>query len=459
MIEKVNQITNNPIEAFKNSERTQITKALMEEEENNNTVQCGCVGFERDKNGKKIKKKDDKILETELLESIITKIGALLALSFGDAGSEIIAKNMKKNSTGEVNPMIAGKKVTGIYCFCDIRNFTDTTEILQEKVMVFVNEIAEIVHEISSEYGGSANKNIGDAFLLVWKFNNMFNYIDKATKELSVYNCKQVNQICDMALIAVITILAKIYKSNTLDKYRQNTALNKKFNGYSVRIGFGVHLGWSIEGAIGSTFKIDASYLSPNANMSNSLEEKTKEYGALLVLSDKFVEHLTEDAQRELRMIDLINGDEPIGLYTVDLDLTNLTIEDEESELQELFGDDAANGNTTAMKRFARYHKRMNRKKNLDDALSFPPKKNNWLDYVENSEDFTLMRQSFPEEFYEYYNEGFDEYHFGDWGVAKELLEKVLEIRSNDLPTLRMMKTMKEHNYIKPPTWAGNTEF
>lgn len=36
--------------------------------------------------------------------------------------------------------------------------------------MVFVNEIAEIVHGTADHYNGSANKNIGDAFLLVWKF-------------------------------------------------------------------------------------------------------------------------------------------------------------------------------------------------------------------------------------------------------------------------------------------------
>ena len=36
--------------------------------------------------------------------------------------------------------------------------------------MLFVNEIAEIVHSTVDSFGGSANKNIGDAFLLVWKF-------------------------------------------------------------------------------------------------------------------------------------------------------------------------------------------------------------------------------------------------------------------------------------------------
>ena len=36
--------------------------------------------------------------------------------------------------------------------------------------MVFVNEIAEIVHSTVDSMSGSANKNIGDAFLLVCKY-------------------------------------------------------------------------------------------------------------------------------------------------------------------------------------------------------------------------------------------------------------------------------------------------
>ena len=34
------------------------------------------------------------------------------------------------NKDGEVDPMIPGKKIIGIFGFCDIRNFTDATEVL-----------------------------------------------------------------------------------------------------------------------------------------------------------------------------------------------------------------------------------------------------------------------------------------------------------------------------------------
>ena len=448
MISKVKEITKNPIEALQKNEKEEITKALIQEEEEKNAF-CHC-GSDNKKNT--LKKKKEAPLETEVLENTITKIGALLALSFGDAGSEIIAKNMQKNSSGEVNPMIPGKKVCAIYGFCDIRNFTDTTEILQEKVMVFVNEIAEVVHELTSEYGGSANKNIGDAFLLVWKFQDRFCYTSKKTKELQVYNCEQVNQLCDMALISIILVLAKIYKSKTFDKYRNNEKLIKKFNGYSVKLGFGIHLGWSIEGAIGSSFKIDASYLSPNANMANTCEEKTKDYGALLIMTDKFVENLSENAQKKCRIVDIINGDETIGFYTIDLDLSALTIDEEESDSQNFFNADEVT------RKMTKYQKRMKRKKNIDDAMANPPKRKFWLDFEESSEDFAAMRNIYTDQFYEFYNEGFDEFNFGNWKKAKRLLEEVLKIKNDDKPTLRMLEKMKRYNYVKPAGWIGNTE-
>ncbi len=50
-------------------------------------------------------------------------------------------------------------------------------------------------------------------------------------------------------------------------------------------MGFGLHLGYAIEGAIGSEFKIDASYLSPNVNMASRLEAACAQFGVhLLVL-------------------------------------------------------------------------------------------------------------------------------------------------------------------------------
>lgn len=79
-----------------------------------------------------------------MLEKAIVKIGHLLAVGFGEAGSKIIAQNM--SSGGDIDPMMSGQRIFAIFGFCDIRNFTDSTEILQTEVMLFVNQIAEITH-------------------------------------------------------------------------------------------------------------------------------------------------------------------------------------------------------------------------------------------------------------------------------------------------------------------------
>jgi hypothetical protein len=44
--------------------------------------------------------------ETAILEQAIVKIGHLLALGFGEAGSKIIAANISNG--GDINPMMAG---------------------------------------------------------------------------------------------------------------------------------------------------------------------------------------------------------------------------------------------------------------------------------------------------------------------------------------------------------------
>jgi class 3 adenylate cyclase len=62
-------------------------------------------------------------------------------------------------------------------------------------------------------------------------------------------------------------------------------------------MGFGLHVGWAIEGAIGSFYKIDASYLSPNVNMASRLEAATKQFGVQLLISGQLFIVLTETAQ------------------------------------------------------------------------------------------------------------------------------------------------------------------
>lgn len=80
MLAKVRRISSNPLEA-----------AQIEEDE-------ALLLEELEKSGKLTKKKKEQgNYETNILEKTILKLGALLALGFGEAGAEIIAKNMENS--------------------------------------------------------------------------------------------------------------------------------------------------------------------------------------------------------------------------------------------------------------------------------------------------------------------------------------------------------------------------
>jgi hypothetical protein len=64
------------------------------------------------------------------------------------------------------------------------------------QVMLFVNRIAYIVHSIVVQCKGSANKNIGDAFLLTWKLDG--------------FTPVEVTTLTDKALYSFLKIIAEL---------------------------------------------------------------------------------------------------------------------------------------------------------------------------------------------------------------------------------------------------------
>ena len=228
MLEKINNITQNPLQAAQDEEEqaylmTKLGRKTLSDEDPN---------------------------ETGILLRIIVKIGRLLAVGFGEAGSEIIVKNL--SNRGAINAMIPGARVLAVFGFCDIRNFTDATEVLKEKVMVFVNEIAQIVHSKTNQFGGAANKNIGDAFLLVWKISgeeaDELAHLSGEMFEIGLKKLNRAKVAAELALYAFVKTLAEINQSQVLAKYHSHEGLRKRIRNFRVRMGFGLHLGWAIEG-------------------------------------------------------------------------------------------------------------------------------------------------------------------------------------------------------------------
>jgi hypothetical protein len=134
-------------------------------------------------------------METSFLKSTILRIGSLMKVGFGSAGVEIIQNNLEKGHNKNMLILNSqGSTVSCIFLFSDIRQFTDATEQLQEEVFVFTNRIAAVVHSICNSFGGAANKNIGDAFLLSWSLD------DKGSNESSTGPLKAKSNQADKAL-------------------------------------------------------------------------------------------------------------------------------------------------------------------------------------------------------------------------------------------------------------------
>mmetsp|Transcript_17831 Transcript_17831/g.51102 ORF Transcript_17831/g.51102 Transcript_17831/m.51102 type:complete len:937 (+) Transcript_17831:323-3133(+) len=353
--------------------------------------------------------------ETVLLQRTIAKIGQLLQIGFGEAGSEIIAMNMSNNSG--IEPMCDGVKIEAVFGFCDIRNFTDTTECLQEKVMVYVNKVGAIVHEATHTWYGAANKNIGDAFLLVWKVNG---------HKRGLPNGASAGNMCDNALIAFLKSIIDLKRENgpggCLNEYKDNPAIRRRFGegNFEIRLGMGLHIGWAIEGTIGSKYKIDASYLSPNVNMASRLEAATKQFRTPLLLSEDFYDALSSKARKRCRQIDKVTvkgSVQPMGLFTCDI----ITFPRSFGEAQ--FFDDG-----------------------VRKAFDF------------DGEDMDAIQAGMPPNFFAKFRVAMTAYFNGEWAVCKVELEKILEEKPEDGPAISLLEVMKKHDFLAPSGWRGYRE-
>jgi len=367
-------------------------------------------------------------METAVLEKTIIKIGSLLALGFGEAGAEIIGQNMKGGDSAALDVMIPGRRVDCIFGFCDIRNFSDATEVLQDQVMLFVNRIASVVHSCITEFFGSPNKNMGEAFLLTWR--------------LSGHVALKRQRLADMALISFVKIIAHTNKSPLLYEYRNHSKLLQRLPNYRVLMGFGLHSGWAIEGAIGSEFKIDASYLSPNVNMAARLEAMTKSCGCLILLSESLHQLMSDELAGECRLIDhvrLVGTNDPFKLYTLDLDDTALEVD---------FNEIVPKAGSRAEFK-ARFERQRRKKQWWND--DFPMYR-----LFDHDPDIQTMRSRFHIEHFCRFKMAYLNYEAGEWGVAKDMLESTrFLLGSDDGPSVAMLRYMRPFVWVAPKTWPG----
>jgi len=162
--------------------------------------------------------------------------------------------------------------------------------------------------------------------LLVWKFPNPNELKTKEPIEKIQFSAEN-RTIADMSVFSFLKILARMNKYKHIRMYRKHNGLNSAIENYKVEMGFGLHQGWAIEGAIGSYFKIDASYLSPNVNMASRLEMASLQYGVHILISGELVIICNKEVRKLMREVDVVKvkgSDKPMKLYTVDVQVEDI---------------------------------------------------------------------------------------------------------------------------------------
>jgi class 3 adenylate cyclase len=377
--------------------------------------------------------------ETIYLENVIVKIANLLIVEFGEAGTRIIIENLSAGNF--LDPMLPGAKMFGIFGFCIINRFADTSKALQTNIMLYVNKIAEVVHSVVDKYYGGTNKNIGDAFLILWRLSNA--EVD-STDDGLIAKTSSASFMFDMAVFAYLKIIAKLAKLQHIKDLEKDPEIVAKLPNFKVNLGFGLHTGWAIEGAIGSIYKIDASYLSPNVNIAARLEAATKQYGVRLLLSGSVYRNLSPHVQKLCREIDTITvkGSKlPIQLFTVDIDVSALEPKD------------CKYGHCTADDK---RHQRREKKKIFRDAVSASVITSQQIFASDN--DIKLMANTVTNDFRIQFQEGYEDYIAGRWSDCAEKLRQALLLLPQDGPTMTLLSYIESRNCTAPAHWAGFRE-
>merc|ERR1719469_1699114 len=130
-------------------------------------------------------------------------------------------------------------------------------------------------------------------------------------------------------MLSLMKIVGAVNTSPVLAEYREHPGMLQRVKNYRVQLGFGIHCGWTVEGAIGSPFKIDASYLSPNVNVAARLVSATKQFGVLLLASHFMIKLCSREMAVVCRLIDHVTvkgSKHPVRIFTVDLDYMQLEV-------------------------------------------------------------------------------------------------------------------------------------
>lgn len=254
--------------------------------------------------------------------------------------------------------------------------------------------------------------------------------------------------------------------------------------GFSVQTGYGLHMGWAIEGAIGSDLKIDASYLSPNVNLASRLEAATKQYHVRILISEQVhaimspstrvsanarrttvgwltpslpaLRHPRQALMRKVDCVTVKGSSRPMVLYTYDI------AEDEENmRAAERLDPSLVTGGAPEDEGMVR-SSLVEEEEDDDELLQAEKDAFKELDqetrtFRRVSEVFKLKRTT-TDEFLEVFGKAREAYFAGEWKDAQRWFHECQRILPNDGPTQTLLQYIERRDCTAPPSWNGVRE-
>jgi hypothetical protein len=428
-------------------------------------------------------------------------------LLLGVAGAGIISTNLasRENALAEVfNPTVPGKSVYALFAFAAIKGFDHCLRALEGDIMILINDVAAVLHKEVYRWGfedsGQCNKNLGEAFLMVFRIGQVkevLEKLDEATNiffstsdakkinvkkkapvrkeimdgrirkitksqkfknndamtdamKLSLQSLPGISTFTDRAVIGMLKSFASIHRDEKLMNYSRDFRLSSGVGAFCINMVFGMDAGWAVEGAVGSEYKIDATYLSPHVNMASRMMSASKYYGVTILLSEAVQELMSDAAKDKLRMLDRV------------------TVKGSTS-VQKIFTYDARHQGADFF-----LFSRSDDMADLDASIVTTA-------IWDTDQDLKAMRHHITEDFIEMFNSGTKAYLSGDWPEALAKFEHANEImidtaleegylqdgiyvnldrteikrEYSDGPTNYLMNFMKSKGGVAPKGWNG----
>jgi len=264
------------------------------------------------------------------------------------------------------------------------------------------------VHRAVKDNEGAPNKNIGEAFLVAWKLPDGADMTKEVETPLG-------GSYGDQCLLSFVRACLETQASDQLRTLTDHPKIQEKLPGFKISMGYGLHAGWAIEGAIGSMLKIDASYLSPHVNLAARLETGTHQFGVDILFSEIVFNMISPDLQSICRKVDRVTvkgSVNPIALYTYDVPPADV------DTIEELYQEVA----------------------DLDE---------------EDWDFFEVFRPRTSSTYRKRHQEAVQMYLEGNWSDARKGFELCLTEWADDGPSKVVLDFMKSKNFRVPDDWKG----